>query len=119
MFCTKCGFENENNAFRCTACGQVLLRVGMDLDASGLGPAPPRLAQSILVTIFCCQIFGIVAIVYSALAMGQNSAGNFGQAHQYAKTANMWAWIAFGVGVLVFVPYFVIVAISIAQRGTP
>ncbi len=119
MFCAKCGQENDNNAFRCMSCGQVLLRVGGDADDSGLGPAPGKLAQSILVTIFCCQVFGIVAIVYSALAMGQNSAGNFGQAHRYAKSANMWAWIAFGVGLPVMVVYFVLMVIGATQSGTP
>lgn len=119
MFCAKCGAVNDGNAFRCTSCGEVLLRSGMQDDGSGLGPAPARLAQSILVTIFCCQIFGIVAIVYSALAMGQNSAGNFGQAHRYAKSANMWAWIAFGVGLLVMIPYMALMIAGAAQQGVP
>jgi ribosomal protein L40E len=27
MYCTKCGAENDDNAFRCTTCHEVLQRV--------------------------------------------------------------------------------------------
>jgi hypothetical protein len=86
-----------------------------EADAS-LPPASPRLAQSIIVTIFCCQIVGIIAIVYSALAMGQNSAGQFKQAHAYAKTANILAWVAFGLGLVITLPYMIVVIYGALQN---
>lgn len=123
MFCTKCGGQNDDNSHRCTSCGEVLRRPGEivrdpEADGAHLGPARHGLAQSILVTIFCCQILGIIAIVFSALAMGQNSAGNYRLAHDYAKKANMFAWIGLGVGLLVMVPYVIFVILG-AASGTP
>ncbi len=48
---------------------------------------PDYLVASILVTMFCCQPLGIAAIVYSALASGEKSTGNYAKAMSYAKNA--------------------------------
>lgn len=110
MYCPQCGQQNVDNAQSCSSCGASLSvrpdpRIGMQAGQSG-GPVPTKLVQSILVTIFCCQIFGIVAIVYSAIAMGKNSAGDYAGAQEAAKKANMWAWIGFGIGLVVVIGYF-------------
>ena len=118
MFCAHCGASNEENAYKCVACSKVLLRTGeaaaagAPVDARGqpLGPATPRLAQSILVTIFCCQVAGIVAIVYSALAMGKNGGGDYTMAHKYARLANTWGWVGFGTGLLCILAYIAAIA---------
>ena len=38
-------------------------------------------------TIFCCQPLGIAAIVFSALANGEKSSGNYQKAMNHAKNA--------------------------------
>ncbi len=104
MFCAKCGSPNDDNAFRCTQCGEVMLRgraQGMDQD--GLGPAKPRLAQSIIVTILCCMPLGIPAIVYSSMTMGKNAEGDFRTAHRCSRLANTWGWVSFGLGLVAIV----------------
>jgi hypothetical protein len=69
-------------------------------------PPPPanvssHLVQSILVTLFCCLPFGIVAIVYSSMAMSKSQAGDYHGAAAAAKNAAMWGWISFGFGLVV------------------
>ena len=48
---------------------------------------PDYLVFSILMTLFCCQPLGIAAIVFSALANGEKSAGNYPKAVNHAKNA--------------------------------
>jgi len=57
---------------------------------------PNYLVQSILVTLFCCQPFGIVAIIYSAQVNRKLQAGDYEGAVQASKMAKTWCWIAFG-----------------------
>lgn len=54
--------------------------------------------QAILVTIFCCLIPGIVAIVYSAQVNGKLAAGDIAGAQQASNNAKTWSWLAFGLG---------------------
>ena len=71
-------------------------------------PSPTYLVPSILVTIFCCQILGIVAIVFSAIAMSKNSSGEYEEAAKAASTAKMWCWIGFGIGFVIIIGYAIL-----------
>ena len=68
--------------------------------------SPPEidnhLVWAILATIFCCLPFGIVSIVYAAQVNGLVASGNINAASQASENAKMWAWIAFGVGLVSF-----------------
>jgi hypothetical protein len=119
MYCTKCGAANDDNAYKCTGCGQVLVRSPGAIDAGGLGPAQSPLVWAILCTLFCCLPGGIVAIVYSAQVSGKNSDGRFAEAHELARKGRMWCWISFGVGLVVMALWIalnVIGAVAKAQR---
>jgi hypothetical protein len=59
---------------------------------------PNYLVQSILLTLFCCLPFGIVAIVYSSQANGKATAGDYTGAMAAARSAKTWCWAAFGTG---------------------
>ncbi len=61
---------------------------------------------SILATIFCCLPFGIVSIVYASKVNSLLSVGNFQAAKEAADKAKMWAWISFGLGLLIGVISF-------------
>lgn len=89
--------------------------MGMQQSSEYVGsPSSTYLVQSILVTIFCCQIFGIVAIVYSAIAMGKNSSNDFSGAAYAAGKAKMWCWLGFGVGFIVAILYIALMILGAA-----
>lgn len=62
-------------------------------------PPPNYLVFAILVTIFCCQILGIVSIVFAAQVNSKWNAGDFEGAIQTSKNAKLWAWIGFAIGI--------------------
>ena len=61
---------------------------------------PTYLVQAILTTLFCCQPFGIVAIVYAAQVSNKLTSGDYNGAVDSSEKAKMWSWIAFGAGLL-------------------
>lgn len=52
------------------------------------------MAMSILVTIFCCFPFGIIAIVQSARCNALYNNGSYIEAIRASRSAVMWQWIA-------------------------
>ena len=113
MFCTKCGTKNDDNAFKCVQCGNIL----QDLQQFGTG-APEGivisnyLAQAILVTLFCCLPFGIPAIVFAAQVNGRLEAGDYAGAVEKSKQAKTWCWVSFWVGLGILIIYFLKVIIA-------
>ena len=66
-------------------------------------PPPNYLVFAILTTIFCCQIFGIVSIVFAAQVNSKWNSGDFKGALEASKNAKLWAWITFGSGILIII----------------
>ena len=91
MYCRKCGALNDDNAFRCTRCGEITAVV-----------APTKVEShmifAVLTTLFCCIPFGIAAIVYAAQVSAKAQAGDVAGAELASQKAKMWCWWAFGVG---------------------
>lgn len=71
--------------------------------ASPAEPIQDYLAFAILLTIFCCLPFGIVAIVYAAKVGPLKTAGDFAGALEASKKAKFWCWLSFGLGLAVMV----------------
>ena len=61
---------------------------------------PNYLVYSILVTLFCCVPFGIVAIVMSAQANSKKAAGDYRGARRAASSAKGWCTAAFVCGLI-------------------
>jgi hypothetical protein len=63
---------------------------------------PPKnwLVESILVTLFCCLPFGIVAIVFASQVNSKYSAGDYNSAMQASRDAKRWVMIAFWIGIV-------------------
>ena len=78
---------------------------------------PNYLVQAILTTIFCCLPLGIVSIVYAAQVNGKVAAGDRAGALQSSRNAKMWAWIAFGAGLVLGVGYLILVVIGAFAQG--
>lgn len=112
MYCPNCGAQNEEGATFCANCGNSLQPVrtpNVDVPPppqyQGQVPVPNYLAPAILTTIFCCLPFGIVSIVYAAQVNGQVAAGDHAGALESSRKAKMWAWIAFGTGLVLIFGY--------------
>jgi hypothetical protein len=114
MYCTACGTQNDDNAYKCVNCGKELVRVGQ---AAAPANIPNHLVQSILVTVFCCLPFGIAAIVFASQVNSKLQAGDITGAMDSSRKANMWSWLAFGVGLLFGAIWFVLGMIG-ALAGT-
>lgn len=66
------------------------------------------MAESILVTVFCCLPLGIAGIVYASKVSSLYAAGNYEAALQASKDAGKWTKIGFIVGLVVIVLYLLI-----------
>lgn len=64
-------------------------------------PPPNYLVFAIIVTIFCCQILGIVSIVFAAQVNSKWNAGDYEGAINASKNAKLWAWIGLASGLAV------------------
>ena len=73
------------------------------------GPPDNKLVWSILVTLFCCLPFGIVAIIKSAEVNSKWAAGDVAGANQAAADAGKWIKWSVIAGVLVAVLYLIFV----------
>ncbi len=115
MLCRKCGAENDDRAYLCAQCGDVMEEVRRSQLPAFQGSFPTYLVQAILVTIFCCHPFGIVAIVFAAIATSHLSSGNPTAAVTAANNARTWCWIAFWCGLawVLFVLFFMVLAPAI------
>lgn len=64
---------------------------------------PNYLPQAILVTLFCCIPFGIVAIVYAAQVNTKLQLGDYEGAVAASGNAKKWCWISFIAGLIQYV----------------
>jgi len=106
-YCPQCFTPNPPEAGKCSHCGTFL---GNPYESSiagsprprseSKGPGPPLLIPAILATLFCCQPFGIVAIVYAVIAASREQSGDYDGARLSADSAQMWCWISFAVGLV-------------------
>ena len=64
-------------------------------------PDPPTyLWQSIVATLFCCQPFGIVGIVFAAMSMSATGQGRWHDAKSHSEKARFWVMLAVLSGVV-------------------
>ena len=94
MQCTKCGAAVNGGAGFCPACGTPVPANGTPVAANQAAPAgvavPNYMVWSILSTLFCCLIGGIVAIVYSSKVNTKLAQGDIEGAKAASKAAKGW-----------------------------
>ncbi len=126
MYCRKCGAQNEDAARQCALCGTDLTQpiptqaynasmgsAPIGVPATPAQPCPPNyLVWSILSTLFCCLIPGVVSIVYAAGVNSKYLTGDYTGAADSSKKAKTWAWVSFGLGLVVAVVYGAMFAIG-------
>ena len=78
----------------------ILLPEG-SVSPSGVVKPKDYLVESILVTLFCCMVFGILGIVYSVQANSAFSSGNITAANEFSAKAKQWVTYGFWCGIAV------------------
>ena len=92
--CPECGEMIMAGAAKCRFCGAIFdPRLKGTAAANRFQTVPNYLVQAILVTLFCCLPFGIVAIVYAAQVNGRVQAGDTQGAISASQSVKMWSWI--------------------------
>jgi hypothetical protein len=112
MYCRNCGVLNDDNAWKCVRCGQVLPHgneAGMPAE-----PISNHLVEAILVTLFCCIPFGIVAIVFAAQVNSKIAAGDVQGALDASHKAQTWTWVSFICGLIPAILGFLVVIFQTA-----
>lgn len=71
------------------------------------------MAESILVTIFCCLPFGIVGIVNASKVSSLYAQGNYTEAQQASSNAKKWTKIGFFIGLAFIVIYLLAYGVTI------
>jgi hypothetical protein len=99
VFCRKCGTKNDDNAFKCVRCGDVI----QDLP---LRRIDNHLVMAIIVTVLCCLPCGIVGIVYAAQVNSRVQGGDIAGAEDSARKARLWSLWGVGLGLAVYGLYF-------------
>lgn len=85
----------------------VLLPEG-SVSPSGVVKPKDYLVESILVTLFCCMVFGILGIVYSVQANSAFSSGNITAANEFSAKAKQWVTYGFWCGIAVVGVYAIL-----------
>ena len=80
---------------------------------SNEAPPPNYLVWAIITTILCCLPFGVVSIIYAAQVNSKWQTGDFEGAKISSKNAKIWAWVAFGVGVGVYLLWIILAALGV------
>jgi hypothetical protein len=83
----------------------------------GQGGPPPQnipnyLVHSILATLFCCLPTGIAGIVFASQVNSKLAMGDVAGAQKASENARLWTMISVGVGLVVIVLYFILLAIA-------
>ncbi|MGB9690508.1 CD225/dispanin family protein [Thermogutta sp.] len=130
MYCPKCGALNADHAVLCGQCGQALQNYaarqqvppypppyGQVYQPSMYPKVPNYLPWAIVVTLFCCLPFGIVAIVYSVQANSLAKSGNYTEALKNAEKASFWMWLSFAIGLVATLAYLFLVVVASLAKG--
>lgn len=99
MFCSECGATIGNNAAVCIKCGAAV--AGNRMRDGNFVSVPNHMVGAVLTTLFCCQIGGIIAIIYASQVNSKLAMGDIPGAQESSKTAKNWIIANVCIGVLV------------------
>lgn len=91
MFCPRCGSRYPEGATACVNCGWSTGSGVGGGRAAGYGKPDNHLVPAILTFVFCCQVFGLISIIYAAQVDSRWSAGDVAGAWEASRQARNWA----------------------------
>lgn len=109
MFCKNCGNQIADAAVICPKCG---VPVSDKSVAPATESVPNHMVGAILTAIFCCQIGGIVAIVYAAQVNSKLDRGDIEGAQAASKTARTWIIVNIITGLIGGLLYLLLVVVG-------
>lgn len=119
MFCRNCGAELPEGARFCTNCGCDTQSDALQerMAATDMPERPSSyLVLSILTTLFCCMVFGIIGIVYASKVDSAWYAKDYASAREYSRKARLWSL----AGILLTVVFWLLyIALIIAGITLP
>ena len=109
MFCRECGAEISDQAVACPRCGVPVANKGFSAD--GKPVVPTHMVMAVLTALFCCQIGGIIAIIYAAQVSTKLAQGDIAGARSASRTAHGWIVANLCIGLLGVLAYIVNMAV--------
>ncbi len=77
---------------------------------NAMPPCPAtNLAWAIITTALCCQIFGVIAIIYAAQVKSKYNLGQYDKALKYSERAELWCKLGIAFG-LVWTTFYSIIS---------
>ena len=125
MYCSKCGSQIPENSQFCSTCGCATSPAAGTAYNPYASPTPgsfPNAPQdcsdvpdylvgNIIMLIFCCQILGIIGVVYSALTKSAKSRGDY-ETVRHSSTAKTLFFVGVIGGAVVTLLYLAAVIAS-------
>ncbi len=138
-FCPHCGKKRDTDGKFCPHCGSPFQVTAPTVRKSAYttqhrttygtqhrahsstttyrGPVESHIVKSILTMLFCCQILGLVALIFSIIAITRDSARDCEGARKAAETADKLGTISLILGLIGGVIY--VVLIVMAEAAAP
>lgn len=76
-------------------------------------PPMPKtwLVESIIVTLLCCKVFGIIGIIYAARVESLWNAKRYDEAEKASRNAGLWTKLGFFFVFILIISYFLVLII--------
>ncbi len=113
--CRYCGANNEDSAKTCIRCQSAFVTppspdkqstLRFNDPPPSLKPIQNYLVPSILSLLFCCQPFGLIALIYSLQVDSRQRLGDLYGAMDAAEKAKGWCWAAFWSAIAILILSF-------------
>jgi hypothetical protein len=98
MYCRKCGTQNDDNAYKCVSCGDLLQVAPVDRSRK----VDNHLVLAIVVSVLCCLPFGIAGVFHAAQVNPKAQFGDIDGAEESARKARNWSLWGLGVGLVMY-----------------
>jgi len=95
----KYGVQNDETAYENVQSDEAPAR----FEAPSMDEVPTYLAQSILVTLFCCVPLGIPAIIYAAQVTSKLQSGDVAGALRASQNAKKLCWLGCIAAIIIWV----------------